>query len=140
MGVYTSGAEVLDLLLSLQVGRPPRLQPADVERLVEGIEAEVDGLLKAQGYPNVPATGERDRALIGLQVRRKVAVLTYMTLYQPTGRAPDWTRMWDVDYDNFKQALAEGKQRLVDQEPSAAQSGQAVAHWFRVMPRIPGDG
>lgn len=137
MGVYTSGAEVLDLLLSLQVGRPPRLQPSDIEALVEGVEAEIDGLLKAQGYPDVPATGARDRALLGLQVRRKVAVLAYMTLYQPTGRAPDWTRMWDVDFDNFKQALQDGKQRLVDQEPETAQSGQAVARWFRILPEIP---
>lgn len=140
MGVYTSGAEVLDLLLNLQVGRPPRLQPSDIEALVEGVEAEIDGLLKAQGYPVVPATGARDRALLGLQVRRKVAVLAYMTLYQPTGRAPDWTRMWDVDFDNFKQALQDGKQRLVDQEPETAQSGQAVARWFRILPEIPDDG
>lgn len=136
MGAYTSGAEVLDLLLSLQVGKPARLQPSDVERLVEGVEAEVNGLLLAQGYPNVPATGPNDVALLGLQVRRKVAVLTYMTLYQPTGRAPDWTRMWDVDFDNFKSALQDGKQRLVDQAPLSAQAGQAAAYWFRVLPRV----
>jgi len=140
MGVYTSGAEVLELLQSLQVGKPARLQPADVEKLVVGVEAEVNGLLKGQGYPVVPATGENDRALIGLQVRRKVAVLTYMTLYQPTGRAPDWTRMWDADYDNFKEALQEGKQRLIDQDPTAAQSKQAVGTRFRVLPRIPDNG
>ena len=137
MGAYTSGADVLELLLNLQVGQPPRFDAADVEDLVEGIEAEVNGLLKGQGYPTVPATGANDVALLGLQVRRKVAVLTYLTLYQPTGRAPDWTRMWDVDYDNFKKALQEGKQRLIDQEPGAAQAGQAKGVWFRVLPRIP---
>jgi len=136
MGHYTSGAEVLELLHSLQLGKPARLQAAEVEKLVVGVEAEVDGLLKGQGYPVVPATGENDRALLGLQVRRKGAVLAYLTLYQPTGRAPDWTRMWDADYDNFKQALQEGKQRLIDQDPTAAQSRQAVGTRFRVLPKV----
>lgn len=137
MGHYTSGAEVLGLLLNLQVGPPARFTAAEVEQLVVGVEAEINGILKAQGYAAVPATGASDVELIGLQVRRKVAVLTYMTLYQPVGRAPDWTRMWDVDYDNFKKALQKGEQRLVDQDPTTAQSGQAVTQLFRVLPRIP---
>ncbi|MEB2351868.1 MAG: hypothetical protein OZ924_10685 [Burkholderiaceae bacterium] len=139
MGHYTSGAEALALLLNLQVGRPARLDETDVEQLVVGIEAEINGILKAQGYATVPATGQADKALLGLQVRRKVAVLAYTTLYQPTGRAPDWVRMWDVDYDNFKKALQKGEQRLVDQDPTAAQAGQAVTRLFRVLPRIPED-
>ncbi|MCC6801216.1 MAG: hypothetical protein IT325_13960 [Anaerolineae bacterium] len=135
MGHYTSGADVLDLLLALKIGPPARFTSADVEKLVAGVEAEVDGLLKGQGYATVPATGASAVELIGLQVRRKVAALTYLTLYQPTGRAPDWTRMWDADYDAFKQAVQDGKQRLVDQDPTTAQSGQAVAQLFRVLPR-----
>jgi len=137
MGHYTSGAEVLGLLLDLGLGQAPRFDASDVEEFVAGTEAEINGILKAQGYATVPATGVDDISLIGLQVRRKVAVLTYMTLYQPVGRAPDWTRMWDVDYDNFKKALQKGEQRLVNQDPATAQSGQAVTQLFRLLPRIP---
>ncbi len=54
MPTYTSGAEVYELLIDLGVGPPTRLTTDKVDSLVEGFEAEVNGILLAQDY-TVPA-------------------------------------------------------------------------------------
>lgn len=135
MGAYTSGAEVLGLLLDLGVGPTARLSAADVETLIAGLEAELDGILLAQGYATVPATGLRDVAMLGEQVRLKAAARVYVTLHQPE-RSPDWVRTADIDWSEFLERLRRGQQRLVDQAPAAAGGGQVQVSALRVLPRV----
>lgn len=135
MGAYTSGTEVLGLLLDLGVGPTARLSAADVETLIGGLEAEVDGILLAQGYATVPATGPRDVAMLGQQVRLKAAARVYVTLHQPD-RSPDWVRTADIDWSEFLERLRRGQQRLVDQAPVVAQDGQVAVTTLRVLPRV----
>ena len=138
MGAYTTGAEVLALLLDLGVGPVARLSATDVEQIVAGLEAEVDGILLAQGYATVPATGPRDVAMLGEQVRMKAAARVYVTLHQPE-RSPDWVRTADIDWSEFLERLRRGQQRLVDQAPAAAQEGQVGVTRLRVLPRVSED-
>lgn len=135
MGAYTSGAEVFGLLLDLGVGPVARMTEADVEQIIGGLEGEVDGILKAQGYATVPATGLSDRAMLGQQVRMKAAARVYVTLHQPE-RSPDWVRTADIDWSEFLERLRKGQQRLVDQDPEAAQEGQVTILDLRVLPYV----
>lgn len=134
MGSYTSGAEVYQMLLDLQVGPPARLQPDDIEPMIRGIEAKVDAALKAQGYAIIPATGENDRRMIAEEVRKKAAATVYVLLHSPE-RSPDWVRTFDIDFADFLKAMQRGEMRLVDQSPDAGQAQQAVITSFRVLPR-----
>jgi len=135
VGAYTTGNEVLGLLLDLGVGPAARLSAADVESLIAGLEAEVDGILLAQGYATVPATGPRDVAMLGGQVRLKAAARVYVTLHQPD-RSPDWVRTADIDWSEFLERLRRGQQRLVDQAPVAAGDGQVAVTTLRVLPKV----
>jgi len=117
MGAYTTGADVFGLLLDLGVGPVARMTEADAEQIIAGLEGEVNGILKAQGYTAVPATGDADRALLGQQVRMKAAARVYVTLHQPQ-RSPDWVRTADIDWSEFLNRLRQGQQRLVDQDPA----------------------
>lgn len=139
MGAYTTGAEVLGLLLDLGVGPVARLTEADAEQIITGLEAEVDGILLAQGYATVPATGLRDRAMLGEQVRLKAAARVYVTLHQPA-RSPDWVRTADIDWSEFLERLRRGQQRLVDQAPAAAGDGQVGVATLRVLPKVSEEG
>lgn len=119
MGAYATGAAVFGLLLDLGVGPVTRMTDADVEVIIAGLEAEVDGILKAQGYAAVPAVGAADTALLGQHVRMKAAARVYVTLHQPQ-RSPDWVRTADIDWSEFLNRLRQGQQRLVDQDPAGA--------------------
>ncbi len=135
MGAYTTGAQVLGLLLDLGVGPAARMGEADVEQIVAGLEAEVDGILLAQGYATIPATGTRDMAMLGQQVRLKAAARVYVTLHQPE-RSPDWVRTADIDWSEFLERLRRGQQRLIKQSPAVAQDGQAQIVPLRVLPKV----
>lgn len=122
MGNYVTGTEVYDLLVNQSVGVPTRLPPADLEPYIAGIEAQVDGVLKAQNYTTVPATGANDVAMIREHIRRKVAALVVTALIQPQ-RSPDWVRTWDIDFSEWLGSLRKGQLRLTDQSPGAPGSG-----------------
>ncbi|MBN2446345.1 MAG: hypothetical protein JXO22_06460 [Phycisphaerae bacterium] len=136
MGAYTTGAAVYQLLLDMNVGPPSRLTPEEIEPIITGIEAQVNGVLKAQGYAAVPATGTNDVAMIREQVRKKAATQVYVTLNQPQ-RSPDWVRTWDIDFSEWMNMLRQGQLRLVDQAPDVGQEGQVVVIPFRKLPMLP---
>lgn len=116
MGYYVTGDDVYQLLLDMEVGPPSRLTPEEIEPIILGIEAQVNGALRAQSYPEVPAGGDNDKAMIREQVRKKAAAQVYVTLNQPQ-RSPDWVRTWDIDFAEWLKALRDGKLWLVDQAP-----------------------
>jgi hypothetical protein len=116
MGDYITGADVYSLLVNYQIGDSPRISEEDVDTMIEGYEAEINGILRAQGYTTVPATNSADRAMIREKLRRKVASQVYQALNQPT-RAPDFCRTWDIDYAEWLTMLRKGQLRLSVQEP-----------------------
>ena len=52
---YTTSADVLQLLLDLDIGTS-RLDPQDVDQTIAELEGLVNGALVAQGYDPVPVT------------------------------------------------------------------------------------
>lgn len=135
MPAYTDGTEVYELLLDFDVGPPTRLSTSEVDTLVEGFEAEVDGILLGQGY-TVPATGTRDKAMIREKVRMKTAARVYDLLYSKD-RSPDWARNAHIDWSDWLNMLRQGQLRLVDQAPTAAEANEVVVDWMRVLPELP---
>lgn len=134
---YVTGDEVYELLLDLDKGIN-RLPSAEIEPFIVGLEAQVDGILRAQGYTDVPATGDTDKAMIREMVRKKAAAQVYVTLHQPT-RSPDFVRTWDIDFAEWLTSLRKGQLRLNDQDPAVAQEGEIRPFDFRVLPAIPED-
>lgn len=137
MGNYTSGTDVYQLLLDLKIGPPARFTAADAESLVEGIEAEIDSMLLGQGYA-IPATGDRNIAMLGQMARRKVAAMVYDHLFQPD-RSPDWVRTAHIDYSDFLKAIRDGQRRLFDQSTDVAQDRGVKIVRMRKLPYIPKD-
>ncbi len=111
MGAYVTGDEVYDLLINQQLGPPTRIPPEDVEPYIAGVEGQVNGVLLARGYQPVPATNADAVAVIREQVRKKVAVLVFLALNQPT-RSPDWAKVWDIDFGEWLNRLRLGQELL----------------------------
>lgn len=135
---YISEAEVIELILD-QARGVHNVTTAQVGEIIDGIEGQIDGVLLAQGYTTVPATGARDVAMLGYQVGRKAAATVYELLKQPVDRSPDWVRTWNIDFAEWLDALRDGKLRLVDQLPSVGQAGEVLITTLRVLPRVDGD-
>lgn len=132
---YISEAKVIELILD-QARGVHNVTMAQVGEIIDGIEGQIDGVLLAQGYTTVPATGVRDVAMLGYQVGRKAAATVYELLKQPVDRSPDWVRTWNIDFAEWLKMLRDGQARLVDQSPSSGQSGQMLITSLRVLPEV----
>ena len=93
-----------------------------VQLFLDQTASEVDGILIAQGYDTVPATGERDAALIGGFVAMKAAAKTWHAAL-PGDDSPASVKAWESDYADFIRRLAKGELRLIDQSPASTRSG-----------------
>ncbi len=116
MGAYAAVADVQALLPELVIGTSSKPSTAEVTTFITQVEAQINGVLTAQGYPSVPATGVNDVALLQGVVQRKVAALTYLAAF-PTDSAPDKVRVWNEEFTQFMNWLRQGQISLVDQLP-----------------------
>lgn len=138
MGSYVTSAQVVELILD-QARGVHNVTAGQVDDVINGLEAQINGILVAQGYATVPATGPGDIAMLGYQVGRKAATMIYEMLKQPVDRSPDWVRTWNIDFAEWLTALRKGELRLVNQAPSVGQSGEMLITTMRVLPWVDGD-
>lgn len=119
MGTYAVIADVEALLK--RTGRTPftgSTNPTDdqVNELIEDIEAEINGVLTAQGYTTVPATASSDIKLLKRYNSEKVAAAVWGIIYAEDD-FPAHVKAWRDDYAAFLSRLRRGEQDLPGQLP-----------------------
>jgi hypothetical protein len=93
---------------------------AQVEGFLDQVAAEINGILAANGYGTIPATGANDILLIRRYVSIKAAALTYHAGFTVEDQyMPGKVKRWEADYDAFITRLTARQQRLIDQSPRA---------------------
>jgi hypothetical protein len=119
--VYATGANAQSFInqlggasLTLGVASTPLL--SEVETWLDQLAAEIDGILSANGYGTVPATGTNDVLMIGRYVAQKGAAMAYGAGFM-FDETPDKIKQWETEWDTFLTRLIEKKIRLVDQSP-----------------------
>ena len=118
---YATGAQAQALMnqlggatLTLGAASSPTL--LQVEGWLDQLAAEVDGILKANGYGTIPATGTSDILMIGRYVAQKGAAMAYGAGFM-FDTTPDKIKQWETEWDTFLTRLIEKSIRLVDQSP-----------------------
>lgn len=91
---------------------------AEITSVIDQVEAEIDGILAAEGYATVPATGPRSIHLLRGYVEREVAYQAYTQIYTPN-ELPAAVKTWHADYQAFLARLRRGEQHLPDQQPQS---------------------
>jgi hypothetical protein len=121
MAVTNSYAELTHLqaviggLFTIGTGTKPSISQCEV--FLDQTAADLDGLLKDRGY-SVPATGTTDILILQKYTSLGAAVLTINSAFGHDDE-PDNVTAWREEFETFKEQLAEGKRRLVDQNPTA---------------------
>jgi hypothetical protein len=116
MGAYADGADVQALIPEFTIGASTKPSTSEVAGFISQIEAAINGVLSAQGYSTIPATGDNDVALLEGVVAQKVAAMTLLAAY-PQNDPPGKVKLWSEDYKDFMNRLRQGQQHLVDQLP-----------------------
>jgi hypothetical protein len=116
MCAYAGVTDVQALLPEFAISGSSKPSITEVMAFITQIEAMINGVLAAQGYSTVPATGANDVALLAGVVQRKVAALTYLAAYQ-SDNAPDKIKVWNEEFTQFMNWLRQGQINLVDQLP-----------------------
>ncbi len=83
-------------------------------------DAQVNGILTAQGYGTIPATGTNDVAMLQRLVAQRTAALLYMDKMNSGNEFPAIIKLWLQEWDDTLKRLKNGEQSLVDQEPTRA--------------------
>jgi len=130
MGDYVTARDVLDLRAVSITG----VDESTVDLLIDGIEAHINAVLKAQGYPTVPATGAHDVAMIRGYVLKKAAADAYLSA-RGSDDLPAWIEAWLTEVQQWLDWLVEGTVLLEDQ--AAVHPGRkARRHFIRVLPKV----
>ncbi|MBZ0315088.1 MAG: hypothetical protein K8L91_01625 [Anaerolineae bacterium] len=90
----------------------------EVTSTIDQVEAEVNGVLSAEGYETVPATGTASVNLLRGYVEKEVAYQTYTQVYG-VNELPPAVKAWHEDYRAFLSRLRRGEQYLPDQQPQS---------------------
>jgi hypothetical protein len=128
---YCTPADTQRHLVSLAIDDTTDLRPSDVAQFQDELAAEVNGVLRAQKYPTVPATGANDVLLIGGLIAQKAAARVWRAFFQHDRNLPEIVKTWDAEYERCIDRLSTGKQVLMDQAPAATTSGQIRAGRMR---------
>lgn len=91
---------------------------AEVTSTIDQIEAEVNGVLSAEGYVTVPATGTASVNLLRGYVEKEAAYQSYTQAYG-VNELPSAVKAWHEDYRAFLARLRRGEQYLPDQQPQS---------------------
>ncbi len=85
---------------------------------LDQIEAEINGVLAAEGYATVPATGAASVNLLRGYVETEAAYKLFTQVYGPND-LPEVVKAWHEDYRAFLSRLRRGEQYLPDQQPQS---------------------
>ena len=118
---YATGADAQALFnvlggVSITFGAATTPTLTQVEGWLDALAAEVDALLRANGYGEVPATGTNDVQFIGRFVAQKGAAVAYGAAL-PYAEEPDRVKRWNDEWDTFLTRLINKSYRLIDQSP-----------------------
>ncbi len=116
MGSYADVSDVQALIPEFVVGTTSKPSTSEVNAMISQAEGEINGVLSAQGYDSIPATGDNDAALLQGYVARKVAADVWIAAYQrdePAYKVKAWRDEWAA----FINRLRKGEQHLIDQLP-----------------------
>lgn len=116
MGSYAATADVQALIPEFTIGASTKPSTTEITALITQAEGEINGILTAQGYSTVPATGSNDVALLEGYVARKVAADVWLTAYQRDD-PPYKVKTWREEWRDFIARLRRGDQHLIDQLP-----------------------
>lgn len=127
MGNYTTTSDVERLLDTMLIDFEAETEPyevttADVSAWIDGYEAEIDGILTALGYSQIPVEGTRDIALFRDKVAERTAAKVWAVKYH-SNDFPDAVREWLKTWELFIASLEKGRRRLLDQSPATPQAG-----------------
>lgn len=116
MGSYANEDEVQALIPEFVISTSSSPSLDSVTALISQAEGEINGVLSAQGYESIPATGANDVALLQGYVTRKVAADVWLTAYQRS-EPPYKVKAWREEWADFIARLRRGEQHLIDQLP-----------------------
>lgn len=116
MTSYADTDNVQALIPEFTITSSSKPNLTEVGEFITQVEGEINGILTAQGYESVPATGTNDVAMLQGYTSRKVAALTWLAAY-PTTEPPWKVKDWAEYYRDFLKRLRDGTQQLVDQLP-----------------------
>lgn len=102
-----------------------KVTQTECEAIIDEIGAEINAILKAQGYATVPVTGANDLLMLRRYVANKTAAEVWMIIFSST-TLPDYVKAWLDDYVAFLNRLRQGQQFLIDQDPTSTQAGQIL--------------
>lgn len=126
MGNYTDDEEVNRLLDTMGIEFDTDLDPdvtaIDVNNWIAEYEAEIDGILKALGYTQIPAEGTRDVVMLRRFVAERTAAKVWSVKYHGN-EFPDKVKEWIKGYELFTGSLERGRRGLIDQSPATPQAG-----------------
>lgn len=118
-------AVITDIIARLQnwptlssFGESTRPTEAQVLAFINQIEGEINGVLSAEGYATVPATGADDVNLLKMYVADKVAAKVWGVVFAGT-EMPAQVKAWHEDYREFLARLRRGEQHLPNQQPQS---------------------
>lgn len=116
MGSYVDTDDVQALIPEFTISASSEPSTTQVTEFITQTEGEINGVLTAQGYESVPATGSNDVAMLAGYVAGKVAARTWLAAYLDDD--PPWkVKEWTTSYREFLNRLRQGQQHLVDQLP-----------------------
>lgn len=123
MGSYVADhseieARLVGRLGFVQFSGSTRPKDADVDDYIDHIEAEINGVLSAAGYSNVPATADSDKAMIRQYVVDAVCVFVWTETFTEND-PPFMVKKWDENYRSFISKLRRGEQHLPSQNPNS---------------------
>lgn len=90
-----------------------------VGEMIDQAEAQVNGVLSAQGYNTVPATGTNDVNMLKLIVGQYVAALVFEDYYHTQGDLPQPFKRYLAGFEGFITRLTKGEAQLIDQNPES---------------------
>lgn len=124
MDTYADAADVAEKLKFAGITITAMTDPTDteVEGYITSYEAEINGILRAQGYETVPASGANDVELLKPKVAKKVAADVWM---EKNGRSDlsERIKQYLEEWGTFLNRLRKGEQWLVDQSPEGEEDG-----------------
>ena len=117
MGTYVGSYATSDDVRNIRAQNLGELGDDEIGVFIAGAEAQINATLKAQRYPTVPATGDNDKALLGMMVRQYVAAQVWLATVSQQD-VPQWVETWLTAWRQFIRALSKGEVVLMDQEPT----------------------
>ncbi len=99
-------------------GEATRPTETQVLAFIQQVEGEINGVLSAEGYASVPATGADDIQLLRMYVADKVAAKVWGVVYAGS-EMPAQIKTWHDEYKDFLTRLRRGEQHLPNQQPQS---------------------